>query len=54
MPSRASMSMPRQDMPAAQPEPGDPYGGFDSWIAGLEQKIPYDLDALTRGDQVGD
>lgn len=53
MPSRASMSIPRQDMVATQPEPEDPHHGFDAWIAGLEQKIPYDLEALTRGDQVG-
>ncbi|CRG89399.1 hypothetical protein PISL3812_06435 [Talaromyces islandicus] len=51
MPGRASMSMPRQDM-ASQAEPEDAYPGFDAWIAGLEQKIPYDLEALTRGDQI--
>jgi hypothetical protein len=51
MPSRASMTMPRQDM--GQPEPEGSNHGFDAWIAGLEQKIPYDLEALTRGDRVG-
>lgn len=26
--------------------------GFSAWVAGLEQKIPYDLGALTRGEPV--
>jgi hypothetical protein len=26
--------------------------GYDAWVAGLDQKIPYDLEPLVRGEPV--
>lgn len=34
------------------PDAGDPSDGINAWVAGLDQKIPYDLQPLLRGDQV--
>ncbi|KAH8698975.1 hypothetical protein BGW36DRAFT_358483 [Talaromyces proteolyticus] len=49
---KGSVSLPRPDTGIPRLEVEDPYSGVDAWIAGLEQKIPYELEALTRGDRV--
>lgn len=45
MPGRARAS-------SVDPRPATTTAGPSAWIAGLEQKILYDLEPLARGDQV--
>lgn len=45
MPGRARAS-------SVDPRPATTAAGPNAWIAGLEQKILYDLEPLARGDQV--